>query len=178
MRVGLDIDGVTLDFHRALRERYETWFGVTPPEFKEWDDPLHLMHFETYSDLWDWCDHAQVWHDLPYVPGAPGAIDALLTAGHSVAFVTSRTNGAAAAAEFWHVESPWRRQTQLVTGLGNTKHQVPCSVYVDDSPFVIESLVDVGRKAIVFDRPWNAHLDVGYRAQDWSEVLDWIEELA
>jgi len=173
----LDIDGVTLDFHRALRERYEVWFGVAVPEFQKWDDPLELMHFETYGELWAWCDHAQVWHDLPYVPGAPGAIDFLLKAGHSVAFVTSRGGGAAAAAEYWHVESPWRRQTQLVTDLGDSKYTVPCSVYVDDSPDVIEALEEAGKKVIVFDRPWNEHVTAGYRAQDWSEVLDWIEEL-
>jgi hypothetical protein len=117
-----------------------------------------------------------VWHDLPYVPGAPGAIDALLDRGHSVVFATSRTDVAAAAAEYWHVGSPWRRQTQLVTGLGNSKQSVPCSVYVDDSPDVIENLVSVGRNAVVFDRAWNAHLKVGHRAKDWSEVLDWIED--
>lgn len=177
MRVGIDIDGVTLDFHGALRDAYYTWFGVKVPEFKEWDDPLKLMHFETYGELWDWCDHAKVWDDIPYVPGAPGAIDYLLGEGHSVAFVTSRSDGAAAAAEFWHVQSPWRRQTQLVTGLGNSKHTVPCTVYVDDSPAVIETLTEAGRRVIVFDRPWNRHIKVDdqqrqYRARNWDDVVE------
>lgn len=177
MRVGIDIDGVTLDFHGALRDAYHTWFGVKVPEFKKWSDPLELMHFETYKELWDWCDHAQVWHNLPYVPGAPGAIDSLLKAGHSVVFVTSRSGAAAAAAEFWHVESPWRRQTQLVTGLGDTKHSVPCTVYVDDSPAVIKALIGAGRPVVVFDRPWNRDLKDVNRAKDWTEALAWVEEL-
>lgn len=175
MRVGIDIDGVTLDLHSAYAEKYGAWFGRELGEFEHWDDMLELSHFVTYDELWDWCHRASVFQDLPWIPGAPGAIEYLLGQGHSIAFLTSRAGAAAAHARIWHDCSPWRLMTQLVTELGNSKHTIPCSAYVDDSPQVIERLLEEGKKVIKFNRPWNREVDCEMAADTWDEVLDWLE---
>jgi hypothetical protein len=177
MRVGIDIDGVTLDLHSQFRDVYQLWFDAEIGEFQQWDDMIDLTHFNDHGELWDWCDRAGVFHDLPWVPGAPGAIDHLFTQRHSIAFVTSRTGAAADAARYWHLGTPWYWGTQLVTDLGNSKHTVPCSVYIDDSPHVIEGLLNVGRKVIKFNRPWNRDVECDMAADTWDEVLDWLETM-
>ena len=177
MRIGIDVDGVTLDFHRALRERYEEWFGREVPEFRRWNDPLDLLHFDTWGDMWAWADRADVWHDMHRVPGAPGAIDALLDAGPQVAFVTSRSEVAASAARRWHRASPWIGRSSLFTDLGANKFLVKCSVYVDDAPSVIKALRREGKQVIRFHREWNKHMRATPSAKSWDEVLGHIEAL-
>jgi hypothetical protein len=165
-----------LDFHGALAYRYYEWFGESLGPFLEWDDILRLTHFESWHKLWEWCDRANVWHNLPWIPGAPGAIDKLLWDGHQIAFVTARDGGGAAAAQTWWASGPWalNPNTSIHTNLGNRKHAVKCSVYVDDSPGVLQALADEALTAIRFEKPWNAHMKVKRSAKDWQKVLDII----
>lgn len=177
MRVGIDIDGVTLDLHSAFRERYRVWFDAPIAQFEHWDDLVDLTHFANYREVWGWCERAGVFHGLPWVPGAPAAIDHLLDVGHSVAFLSSRAGEAAEAAVTWHFGSPWTDRSQIVTDLGNSKHTVPCSVYIDDSPLVIERLLEEGKKVIKFNRPWNREAECPASADTWDDVLTWLEVL-
>lgn len=178
MRVGIDIDGVTQNFVSALTDRYVEWFGFPlAGQIRLWDDPLKLSHFKTYPDLFAWCDRAGVWDEAArrLIPGAAAGIDHLVDAGHSVVFTTSRGGGAVPATTRWHQTSLWAKATQLVTNLGDNKHSVPCSVYIDDSPKVIKALVDAGKNVVVFDQTWNRSVKVGHRATSWIEVIEIIE---
>lgn len=179
MRVGIDLDGVVHDFHARYAELYQTWFGrELVGDRDDWDWILTQGHFKSYRELFDWFAHAGGWDYLPYVPGAPGAIDHLLTEGHSIAFITARQDEGAIASKIWHTRSPWYRSTTLVTNT-KAKHTVPCSVYVDDGPHILEDLVDNEKNVVVFDRPWNRHLEKfdSVRALDWDDTLDLLTHM-
>lgn len=176
MRIGIDLDGVVHDFHARYVELYQNWFGRTlTGKRDDWDWIKDQSHFTTYRELFDWFARAGGWETLPYVPGAPGAIDDLLTAGHSIVFITARQEQGAAASVKWFETSPWRRHTTLVTNTAS-KHTVPCSVYVDDGPHILEELVANDKNVVVFDQPWNRHLE-GFdwlRAENWDDAIDLI----
>ena len=51
------------------------------------------------------------------------------------------------------------------------KPQVDADVYVEDAPHNVENLKRQGKDVIIFDQPYNRHID-GFRAHNWSEVVD------
>lgn len=176
MRVGIDLDGVVHDYHGRVEDLYLEWFDrEIEGDRSDWHWPRDLTHFEDYREMAAWFARAGGWDNMPYVPGAPGAIDSLLKDGHQIAFITARQDEGAVASEHWHRSSPWARTTQLHTNMP-TKQNVACSVYVDDSPSVLASLLEAGKTVIAFDRPWNQSV-AAPRARNWGEVLEFIEIL-
>jgi 5'(3')-deoxyribonucleotidase len=177
MRVGVDIDGVTLDFQNHWMRLYEEWFGLpVTPRFKgTWNCVVSGTHFETDAKFFEWFNRAGGWDNMPWIPGAPGAIDRLLDDGHQVVFITSRSMDAGVPTGRWFESTPWSRDAQLRVGVKN-KSIVPCGVYIDDAPHVIKELQQAGKNTIVFDQPWNAKAS-GPRAKNWTEVLELIGEM-
>lgn len=174
MRVAIDLDGVIFDHAGPFVELYNLWHGTDIGPLQKWDDTVALTRFETQPEAWAWADRAGLWDRLPYIPGAPGALDHLTTTRQCL-FLTSRSNGGAEAAVEWHKRSPWS-DIELRTHAG-TKAHVPCSIFIDDSPEVIKAVVAAGKVGIVFDQPWNARFKFEHRAKNWDEVIEIVEGL-
>ena len=186
-RIAIDIDNVTLEFQPYWQELYETWFGVPVIEeyMGEWDAVVDGTHFETSQEFFAWFDRAGGWDDMPWVPGAPGAIEHLAKS-NSIVFVTSRSGPAATAAtQRWfkrHEDESWPNAQLRVSVMNKTV--VPASVYIDDAPHHIDDLFDLDRNVIIFDQPWNQGIEdvlpdgVGrlWRAENWFDVIEIIEE--
>jgi 5'-nucleotidase len=49
------------------------------------------------------------------------------------------------------------------------KGDVGCDLYVDDAPHNVQALRDIGRRTIVYDWPYNRHME-GPRARSWEDV--------
>ena len=177
MRIGVDLDGVMLEFTSRFEFLYEQWFGFPlAGEIVEWDDVLTKSHFKGHSELFEWFDRADGWDDMVPVYGAYGGIDVLTADGHSVVFITARQGVGAKAAVRWLNASAWDWPTDIVTNMHN-KGSVPCSVYIDDSPHVLKDLKAAGKQTIIFDRPWNRTSRAGKRAKDWNEVLKLLADM-
>jgi 5'-nucleotidase len=168
MRVGIDLDGVTVDFIGRLSQLHEEWFG-TPVKPTQWDF-IGQTAFESYDELYEWFDELEGWGSCPYIQGAPGAILSILDRGWHAAFVTARSGVAGHQTALWHRQGYWNKRVPLYTGMGN-KSNVPCSVYIDDAPANVEQLEAAGKTVILFDQPWNQDVDTLYRAKGWDEVL-------
>jgi hypothetical protein len=190
MKVGVDIDNTTLVFQPYWAELYEEWFGVSVDSeiLDTWSALVTGTHFESSYEFFEWFARAGGWDTMPWEKGAPGGIDALLDGGHSVTFVTARSNPhSVEAAKRWFAASPWGKQlgVQLVTH-AERKSTVPCSIYVDDAAHNAEEIIDAGKPVIVFDKPWNQELDESYlsddhrellfRAHTWEEVVFYVNE--
>lgn len=173
MRVALDLDNVVVDFHTRWTTMYRTWFGQDATHQDEWDGIVTGTHFEDEAEFFTWFDRTYGWDDLPWIEGAPGGIDNLLSSGHAIVFVTARhTHEARMATTRWLRESPW---PDIPLRFSNSKFEVPAGLWIDDSPQVIEGLERAGKDVIVFDQPWNRHLEDFVRADSWAEVLEWVE---
>ncbi len=157
MKIGCDLDNVTFEFQPFWGSLYNHDFdkSLDLESLTEWDDLKTRTHFEKYSDFFEWFDATNGWAKMPTERGAFGGLSTLARAGHTIDFITSRDSpGAIKATEEWYRTCPWYRRNGLVTAMED-KGTVPCSVYIDDSPSVINKLVDRGKTVIVFDKPWN-----------------------
>jgi hypothetical protein len=175
MRVGIDLDGTTVDFIGRLSELHEEWFG-TPVKPTQWEF-LHLTSFDSYDELYEWFDEVDGWGSCPYIKGAPGGIIEVLERGWHAAFVTARSGTAGHTTVQWHRNSYWHKRVPLYTGMGN-KANVPCSAYVDDAPHNFHQLTLAGKNVVLLDQPWNRDVDTPYRAKEWTEVLEILDVFA
>jgi 5'(3')-deoxyribonucleotidase len=57
------------------------------------------------------------------------------------------------------------------------KPEVEADLYIDDGPHNVEALRAGGNEVIVFDQPYNRHVE-GVRAASWLEVEDLVYEVA
>ena len=175
MKIGVDLDGVVLEFQRTWARLYEEWFDILVPTagLNEYDALQDLTHFENTKEFFEWFTRAGGWQNMPWIPGAPGGIDGLLfDRGHDVVFVTARRSEARDDTKAWHFYSPWRHNTTLV--FKSEKSRADCDLYIDDSPHIVKELVAQGKPVILLDQPWNRGVAVStltVRALDWHEVL-------
>lgn len=181
MIVGVDLDGTTVDFQYHWANLYIDYFDVDipAPKLDEYDALLSYTHFKDAGHFFKWFARAGGWKNQPYILGARGGVDALLDAGHRVRFITDRPANAVNATWDWFNESPWALETEL--HIRPDKHMVPCDVYIDDTPRKIQELLDVGKRVIVFDQPWNQEVEDGkeycWRAYDWKDVVSLVRGL-
>ena len=55
-------------------------------------------------------------------------------------------------------------------------HACECArVHIDDAPGQINALKEAGENVLIFDQPYNRHLE-GPRAHNWSEVVEMVFE--
>ena len=110
--------------------------------------------------------------ELPVIEGAADALWRLSDSGVWIRIITHRlyVNWGHAIAVSDTVA--WLDEARIpyrdICFLGR-KPEVEADCYVDDSPDVIDALREAGNTAIVFDAPYNRHLD-GPRAETWNDV--------
>jgi len=180
MRIGCDIDGVAGDFTLTWTRAYKTWFGKNPAPsaYTSWDGIVTGTCFSEEKHFFEWTDRANVWRDMIVVPGAQGALDRLSSLGHQITFITSRHESIQKVTEEW-VKHHFGHLKADVKFAGIHKALVPCSVYIEDSPIVLEGLRRTGKTIVVFERHWNRGFIANNKdiesAKDWPGVLKILE---
>ena len=174
--LGVDLDGVCGDHTAAFRAVVAKDRGVDPatlPTERQWDfvewglsagefDRLHRIGV---------LEH-RMFRNMPVMPGAAEALWRLSDAGVWIRIITHRLGVnwghqiAVSDTVAWLDDAgiPYRD----ICFLG-AKPEVEADCYVDDGPHNVEALRADGNTVIVFDAPYNRHLD-GPRALDWAEV--------
>lgn len=112
--------------------------------------------------------------------GAPAAIRRLRIAGHRVSIVTARHSSRYSQA---HGERRIARETiDWLAEHGilpddvrfeRRKSRADCHIYIDDAPHIIEQLRVDGRRAVVYDQPYNRNL-TGERVASLDEFADLV----
>lgn len=181
---GVDLDGVCGDYTAAFRDIVADELGVRPEtlplerswDFSEWgldDEKFETLHRHAVTVR-------RMFRDMPPMPGVADALWRLSDAGIWIRLITHRlyVNWGHAVAIADTVE--WLDRVRIpyrdICFLG-AKPEVEADVYVDDGPHNVEALRQSGNTVIVFDAPYNRHLD-GPRAATWSEVEDLVLALA
>lgn len=178
MRIGVDIDGVVLDFQQTWAELYQEYFDRYLPyeALRSYDALLTHTHFEDMVEFNDWFSRAGGWRNMPWVPGSRGGLDGCVARGHRIDLVTARPDCAKQDTLRWFETWIPKGTTLYFT---DQKHEVPCDLYIDDTKHVIESLVANGKKAVIFDQPWNRHTintaGSTVRAGDWHQVVEIVD---
>jgi 5'-nucleotidase len=175
--LGVDLDGVCADYESALRSSVAARRGV---------DPVTLPRQETTGSFVEWGLTPETFEDAhriavvedrifrtmrPY-PDVADVLWRLSDAGVWIRIIThrllfNRAHEISAADTAWWLDAhriPYRDLCFI-----GDKATVGADLYIDDSPHNIESLRGAGRTAIVFDQPYNRHLD-GPRVERWLDI--------
>lgn len=182
-RAGIDLDGVLYQWEPTARRVLEEHWGVRITESETWDWIREKLVERLGPSLGAQAGHwlfrgegviAGLWRNgEPY----PGAVDAArkLALSHDVVIVTARPRYALRDTMSWllfHGIYP----TELIIlppGEGQRpKSSVLCDWYVDDSPANVEELDAAGRRAFLFDQPWNRACPAGERVSGWEDLME------
>jgi 5'-nucleotidase len=181
--LGVDLDGVCGDHTEAFRQVVAAERGVDPASlptqvswnFYEWGlDDESFLEVHRRAVL----EH-RMFATMPVIDGAAEALWRLSDAGVWIRLITHRlyANWGHAVAVgdtvSWldHAGIPYRDLCFL-----GQKPQVEADAYIDDAPHNIEALRAEGNEVIVFDQPYNRHVE-GRRARSWDDAERHVREL-
>jgi len=180
--IGVDLDGVCADYEGALRASIARHTGRSLSEmpaqtvmdaYSEWG--LTFAEFEEAHRRAVVDDH--MFRTMNPMPDVSEVLWELSDAGMWIRIITHRLlfNGiheASAADTAWwldHHAIPYRDLCFI-----GDKPGVGADLYIDDSPRVITALRTAGRSVIVFDQPYNRHLDAP-RVTEWRHLPAMIQ---
>lgn len=180
---GVDLDGVCADYTKGFRAFCAERLGRDPEtlplerswDFREWgfdEQQFEELHRAAITE-------GRLLADLEVIEGAAESLWRLSDAGVWIRIVTHRlyVNWGHSAAAGDTVE--WLDRARIpyrdLCFLG-AKSDVGAHAYIDDGPHNIENLRAAGRTAIIFEQPYNRHLD-GLRATNWVEVEEIVYDL-
>ena len=176
-RLGVDLDGVVADYIAGLRETVAAARGGDPSELTldvDWElTPWglgpgdYLAHHNRFV-----ADGGYL--RLDPLPGAVEALHRLAAAGVLIRIVTHRGfhrpqvhRSLADTIQWLHDHQVPYDEFCAVEG----KTEVECDLHIDDAPHHIAAFHDAGRPVVVFDAPWNRHVDDrGLRVRNWAEA--------
>ncbi|MGI9579253.1 MAG: 5' nucleotidase, NT5C type [Microthrixaceae bacterium] len=181
---GVDLDGVVADYTLGFRDVVAAARGVEPDtlpierswDFEEWDfGPDDFEEFHRIAVQ----DH-RILASLPMYEGAADALWRLSDAGMWIRIITHRVYVNWGHATAIGDTISWLDSNRIpyrdICFLG-AKPQVEAQCYIDDAPHNIDALRVTGNTVIIFDQPYNRHID-GLRARSWLEVEEIVTELA
>ena len=183
--LAVDLDGVCAAYSPSLRP-YMAAMGRTDafelPEPTNWNlvDAGWFRDLDEYMETHRYAVDRAFFRTMQEIPGMSDALWRLSDAEIHIRIVTHRflTHGdqgqAAADTIAWlqqrrpdgRVRVPYRDLCFL-----GAKSDASADMHLDDAPYQIESLRGAGQEVLVFDQPYNRHLD-GPRAIGWDAVVD------
>lgn len=180
VRLGIDLDGVVADFNSGWVRRYNLDFGteLTTDDVQGWDGLHRLTHFRDMGDFWEWAkDHGggSLFRHLEPYPDAVPALERL-SKSHELVILTVKPDWAVHDTFAWIAEHgiPTRE-----VHLTEEKWRVPCDVYLEDSPYQIETIHLNRPESVVcrFVRPWNEPRPGVRDVADWDEFVGLVDGL-
>jgi len=182
--LGVDLDGVVADFVRGLKPIAAEWLGVEPESltdeisygFPEWN----LDACGGYEQLHRFAvKHRDLFRRLPPMAGAPAALRRISSRGDvRIRIITHRLYIA------WFHKEAVEQTTEWLEYHGipywdlcfmRDKDAVGADLYLEDNPWNVQALRDLGHETIVVSNSTNRDLP-GPRAESWQEIEALIEQ--
>lgn len=181
---GVDLDGVCADYTLGFREIVAERRGVDPeslPIERSWDWTEWNLSADEFAEMHRYAVvERHLFRTLPAFPQVSETLWRLSDAGIWIRIITHRlyVNWGHAAAVADTVQ--WLDDAKIpyrdICFLGK-KPQVEADCYIDDAAHNVEALRATGNPCIVFDQPYNRHLE-GPRASTWEEVEELVLDFA
>jgi uncharacterized HAD superfamily protein len=167
--LGLDLDGTTGDFTHGLRTYMGETLKIEKTQWlKKFPDPSEYAMWKGdeawYTDKDDFTGHFHksegegLYTKIPIFDYAPQTLAELKNYGFNITVVTARNIA------FTKDTRQWIKQhkipTKTVLHLGIEKEKAPnISLYIDDSPEVIQRLIDKEKKVLIMNQLYNENLE-------------------
>jgi len=185
--LGVDIDGTVGDYIQILREYLADRFNIPAEqldarlpapkdyEFTDWGKDISSNFKQLHSEA----VAEGLYEKMDAFPNARDKLWLLNSENYHIRIITSR-----------FVMHGQNYQVVSSTGKWLDNHDIPyrdlmfvhektdvfVDVLIDDSPYNIESYQQSGRDVIIFDAPYNQHLD-GIRVKNWTEAYNAVKKL-
>jgi 5'(3')-deoxyribonucleotidase len=178
MKIGLDFDGVIANSHPMKSVIAKQMFGVDiPPErfFKESvvENGLSLEQYKLVKENLYFNDH-----DILPIKDAPAYISLLLSRGHDIKIVTSRTGDTLKKAE--NLLKKYNIDLPLVGvgyGLSKAVAAEGLDLFVDDDIEKLIPLNGIVKHLLLFSSLYNQHNNEGFfRVDSWNDIYKYITE--
>jgi uncharacterized HAD superfamily protein len=180
MRIGLDLDGVLVDFNNSAKKLLSHVFGYKfPNEMPPCWNWLGYYGVTKEHEDWLWTRGVDRGLFLAAWPldGALDFVDKLKELG-DIIVVTSRPKAA------WFDTLGWLRSWSIGPPKeihfylpGENKASANCDLYIDDKAENIEDVIREGYPGILLAYPLNAHADPSIpRVHSYDEILEWVKE--
>lgn len=169
----VDMDGVQADLEAHFWKLWATWHPNAPQ--RQDADPAHFYIEDQLPAAWRKqaraiLDLPGFYRDLPPIPGAADALNAMLEIGWDVAVCTAPllTNPTCASDKLdWleeHIGPGWARRAVIA----KDKSLVSGDVLIDDKPAIRMSRTPTWAH-VVFDTPYNRHASSPHRLRSWDD---------
>lgn len=180
--LGVDLDGVCADYFTGFRRSVSTIWGVPEESLTSdvtWDFAEWGLDEEQFIELHRLAvQEHRLFLDLPAIDGASESLWRLSDAGVWIRVVTHRLVVNWDHRTIVSDTVQWLDENRIpyrdICFLGR-KPEVQADIYIDDAPHNVEALRAAGNTVIVFDQPYNRHLD-GLRAHNWRQVEEIVAE--
>lgn len=152
-RWGIDLDGVVYRFDATARFLLKWHFGIDVPVPNRWDGVKEAAGREAWRWLWNnGIKHHGLFRHGHLYKGSVEALKELARLG-DVVIVTSRPNLAKLdTMDFLRYHQIPLSELNFVA----QKSQIPCDIYYDDSPEVVDDLLRNTESLVCLQaRPWN-----------------------
>ncbi len=174
LRLGIDLDGVVADFNAGWTDLHNAEFGgaLTPDLVTSWNGLHTTAGFADMDAFWKWAspnaERRSIFRHLALLPDAIETLRTLADEGHKIVIVSTKPDFAI------HDTYHWLADNEIPTRevhLTDTKHDVDCDVFLDDSPAVLPDLVKHRPDALVcrYVRAWNKPVDGAHDVTSWQE---------
>ncbi len=156
MKIALDVDGVLADIVHVWLEEYNRNYNrsVQKDEIQQWDFWKGLGYdkyrfYEELSKCW------ARWAEVPAMEQDLGSAVGRLNSLGSVDIVTARDPASTPFVKQWLEHNGIRYNEYVAVMRGRDKANLDYDIFIDDSPPNITSIVSQGKRALIYDQPWN-----------------------
>lgn len=177
MKIGLDLDGVVYDFTESLRYYVVTHKGLVREKLTDaqcWDFFTHQWGWtlqEFLSHAAEGVDAGVIFKYGEPLPGSLEGIQALRDSGHTIHVVTDRKFGNLSKHNTVEWLDQFNIQYESITFAAD-KTVLDLDVFIDDRDKNYWDLTEVGKRCLLFNQPWNSHVETEDRVNSWDEVVE------
>ncbi len=180
MRLGIDLDGVVVDFTGGWIRLYNEEFGaeITRDQVMRWHGIPDITHFASKREFWQWARRGagpSIFRDFDMYDGSQRWLGDLARE-HEIVIITTKPHWAVHDTYAWIAEHRIPTREIHVT---TQKWRVACDIYLDDNPYQLHDLVRNRPEATVcrFVRPWNGPGPGLVDIHDWDAFGSLVRRL-